>query len=195
VSRRTKTAGGDDGRIATELENCVLGIIAESQPCTAYRIRRHLEVSLSSYWSASAGAIYPLMQRLEKRGWIRVEEQEWGSRTRRSFSLTRAGRHQLRAWLSPPIATWATAFTHDPIRTRVFFLGYLSPKRRLDFLNDAIAQTETTLGEHRAERKAQSAALHEFDSIGRDGAIAELEARVRWLRSVRNHIAKVGRRT
>ncbi|MDH3629273.1 MAG: PadR family transcriptional regulator [Acidobacteriota bacterium] len=188
MSRRSVAGGGDDGRIATELENCVLGIVAEHQPCTAYRIRHNLKISLSSYWSASAGAIYPLMQRLEDRGWIRVDEEKWGSRTRRSYSLTRAGRHQLRAWLSPPLADWAAAFTYDPVRTRIFFLGNLSPKRRLAFLDEAIARTETTLGEHRDEKKAQSATLQAFDSIGRDGAIAELEARARWLRSVRKKL-------
>ena len=129
------------GRMATELESCVLGIIAEHQPCTAYVVRRHLGVSLSSYWSASAGAIYPLLRRLEEREWIRVDEKDWGTRKRRSFSLTRAGRKRLREWFSPPIVKWAAAFTYDPIRTRVFFLDHETPIRRLEFLGDAIKAT------------------------------------------------------
>ncbi len=192
MTRPAKETREGEGRIATELENCVLGIIAEQQPCTAYVIRRHLGVSLSSYWSASAGAIYPLLRRLEERGWTRVSEQSWGTRTRRNYSLSPAGRHRLRDWLSPPVTTWAAAFTYDPIRTRVFFLKHASPKQRLDFLNDAVAATASALGEHQAEKKALAAELSEFDAIGREGAIAELKARLRWLRSVFARVQKSG---
>ncbi len=180
----------DRDRIATELESCVLGIVADNQPCTAYVVRRYLEDSLSSFWSASAGAIYPLMRRLVQRGWIHVEEQRWGSRKRRSFGLTRAGRQRLRAWLSPPVAEWATAFTYDPIRTRIFFLSHASPKQRLEFLDDAIANTRAVLGEHRTEKNSRSAELSDFDIFGREGAIAELSARLRWLGSVRQQIER-----
>ncbi len=182
-------ADKDSVQIATELESCVLGIIAEEQPCTAYVIRRHLEASLSSYWSASAGAIYPLMRRLDSRGWIRTEEKVFGTRTRRSYSLTPEGRNRLRAWLSPSDAEWSASFTYDPIRTRVFFLGHVPLKLRLDFLDEAIIHTATALAGHRADKEAHSDALSEYDSMGRDGAIAELKARLGWLRSVRRRVA------
>ena len=193
MPRPDKIARESEGRIATELENCVLGIIAGQQPCTAYVIRRHLGVSLSSYWSASAGAIYPLLRRLETRGWICADEQSWGTRTRRNYTLTRSGRKKLREWLSPPVTGWAAAFTYDPIRTRVFFLDQATPAQRLDFLNDAIAATASALEQHRAEKKALAAELSEFDSMGRDGAISELQARLRWLRSVLARIEKSGK--
>jgi len=189
VTRAAKTSRGTDGRVATELESCVLGIIAERQPCTAYVVRRDLGVSLSSYWSASAGAIYPLLRRLEERDWIRADENDWGTRKRRSFSLTRTGRKQLREWLSPSAVEWAAAFTYDPLRTRVFFLDHTTPKQRLDFLDHAIQATRSVVGEHRAEKRSLADELSEFDRIGREGAIAELEARLRWLRSVRDHVA------
>ena len=184
-----KSAGGDRTRIATELESCVLGIVAEEQPCTAYTIRRHLGASLSSYWSASAGAIYPLMRRLDSRGWIRTEEKAFGTRKRRSFLLTAEGRRRLREWLSPSDAAWSAAFTYDPIRTRVFFLGHVPRKQRLEFLDEAITHTEAALAGHSEEKEEQSATLSEFDAMGRDGAIAELDARLAWLRSVRKRIA------
>ncbi len=63
--------------------------------------------------------------------------------------------------------------------------------RRLEFLGDAIKATEAAVGEHRAEKRSMAGALSEFDSLGRDGAIAELETRLRWLRSVRDHVAKI----
>jgi hypothetical protein len=73
-------------------------------------------------------------------------------------------------------------------------LDHASPKQRLDFLEDAIAATATVLGEHQAEKKALASELSEFDSMGRDGAIAELKTRLRWLRSVLAQVAASGGR-
>ena len=192
MKQSTKSIDGGGSRIATELENCVLGIIAEHQPCTAYAVRRQLGISLSSYWSGSTGAIYPLLKRLKEREWIQAEEQEWGTRMRRSFSLTRSGRRRFHEWLSPPVAPWVAAFTYDPIRTRVFFLGHLPLEQQLGFLDDAIAETKKVLREHQAEKNAMVAERSVFDSIGRDGAIAELKARLRWLERTHDKAASSG---
>lgn len=184
----------DERQMATELESCVLAILARGQPCTAYSVRRYLAASLSSYWSASAGAIYPLLRRLEQRGWIRVEERRWGTRVRRAFSLNRSGRHRLRAWLSAPVSEWAIGYTYDPVRTRVFFLDAMPASARTAFVRDAIAKTQAIVSTHRQELKALQAGLPAFEAMGRQGAIAELEARLRWLRTIERRLGHVGHR-
>ncbi|UCE02881.1 MAG: PadR family transcriptional regulator [Candidatus Latescibacterota bacterium] len=190
MSRFKQSAAPDPGRMATELESCVLAILAQSEPCTAYAVRRFLSASLSSYWSASAGAIYPLLRRLEARGWIRAQESRWGTRVRRAFKLTRAGRRHLREWLSPPLPTWAIAYTYDPVRTRVFFLEAAPPAQQRAFLDDAIAQTEAILLRHRSELNAPGVEFPPFEAIGRRGAIEELETRLRWLRAIRARLRR-----
>jgi DNA-binding PadR family transcriptional regulator len=57
----------------TELEGSVLGMIGVKGPCTPYALRREFLDSPSQYWSASSGAVYPLVLRLEERGLIRLK--------------------------------------------------------------------------------------------------------------------------
>ena len=51
----------------TELEGTVLGLIALHPESTAYEVRREFQKSRTAHWRASAGAIYPLIERLVKR--------------------------------------------------------------------------------------------------------------------------------
>jgi DNA-binding PadR family transcriptional regulator len=190
LPRSRQSAVPDEGRMATELESCVLAILAQNEPCTAYAVRRFLSASLSSYWSASAGAIYPLLRRLEARSWIRAQESRWGTRVRRAFRLTRSGHRHLREWLSAPLPTWAIAYTYDPVRTRVFFLEGAPPAQQKAFLDDAIAQTEAILHQHRSELNEPGVRFPPFEAIGRRGAIEELEARLRWLRAIRTRLRR-----
>jgi DNA-binding PadR family transcriptional regulator len=170
---------------STELENCVLAILARMGPCTSYAVRRFLAVSRSSYWSASAGAIYPLLERLDQAGLATCHEDPFGTRQRRRYALTRRGRRQLQTWLSAPVPMEAVATTHDPIRTRVFFLESVPVAERRAFLDDAIQKTAATLAEHQADLKELQPTLSAWERWGRKGAIGELEARLTWLRKVR----------
>jgi len=71
-----------------------------------YRIARRIEQVSESLLTLSQGSIYPALIRLEQQGWIRTE---WGvSETNRKvkfYSLTRAGRKQLRV----EVANWEKA--------------------------------------------------------------------------------------
>lgn len=169
----------------TELECCVLGIVWERGPVTAHAIRTELLASRSSFWSGSAGAIYPLVARLEKRGLLRTEARPWGDRVKRELTLTPAGLAALRAWLAP-LPGWAGAVTFDPIRTRLFFLGALPAESWSAFLDDAEAKV-------RAEKAALQAELAKlsgrFERLAAGGALRELEARLGWLGEVRRELA------
>jgi transcriptional regulator len=71
-----------------------------------YRIARRIEQVSESLLTLSQGSIYPALIRLEQQGWIGTE---WGvSETNRKvkfYSLTRAGRKQLRV----EVANWEKA--------------------------------------------------------------------------------------
>ena len=75
-------------RALTELEGTVLGLVWARQPCTPYRVRREFTDSPSPYWSGSAGAIYPLMARLESAGLLRSAPHATGERGSRRYRLT-----------------------------------------------------------------------------------------------------------
>jgi DNA-binding PadR family transcriptional regulator len=167
---------------STELERCVLGFIAQQQPCTAYAVRKALGASLSSYWSASAGSIYPLLERLADRGWIGVREDAFGSRTRRRYTLLARGRQEIERWISAPVSGASAAHTYDPLRTPVFFMDLIEADARRRYLEDAEAQTLHNLSLHRADLRAVRDTSSPWEVLGREGAIAELEARLKWIR-------------
>jgi DNA-binding PadR family transcriptional regulator len=172
----------------TELESCVLGIVWQGGPLTAYEVAKPFADSQSSYWSGSAGAIYPLVKRLEEKGFIKGKLTPWNGRKKRTFTITNQGLSQLRTWLSPPYTPDVGAASFDPIRTRLVFIEALPKAARAQFIDDAERVVSSQLKElqklYRQERERE----RHFDAISTRGAIHELQARLRWLAEVRREV-------
>lgn len=107
----------------TELEGAVLASIARAGPCTPYVVKEAFRSSPSEFWSGSAGAIYPVVERLAQRGLIGGERDRGDRRGRRNYSITEEGRRALRLWLTD--VDRAATFGFDPLRTRLFFSDLL----------------------------------------------------------------------
>ena len=96
----------------SELECFVLGLVWQIGPCSAYELRRHMQSSPSTQWSGSAGAVYPLVQRLERQKLLKGQSRRTGRRARREFSITSSGLARLRAWVGPPFAPEVVTVTY-----------------------------------------------------------------------------------
>jgi len=107
----------------TELEGAALAIVKRRGPCTAYVVKEAFRTSPSEFWSGSAGAVYPLMKRLEARRLISSKADKSDGRARREFSTTKAGDAALTEWLTD--AARASGLGFDPLRTRLFFSDLL----------------------------------------------------------------------
>jgi len=181
-------------RTPTELEGCVLGTLHLLEPCTAYRVRREFLDSPSPYWSGSAGAIYPLIERLRKGGLVTAGPRPVGPRRSRFYRLTPAGLDALRAWMRPPLPEVVIGVPSDPLRTRLGFLQALSARERRAFLEDATRRVAV----HRRAVEAEVARKRrERDLYGlliARGAAAAMRARQAWLREVIRVLARPGRR-
>jgi len=172
-------------RDLSELEGCVLGFIWKHGPTTAYAVRKEMLDSPSSHWSGSAGAIYPLLERLQKQRLVAAKAGARGERAHTSYTLTEAGNKALLAWLAPPLEYDIISVAPDPLRTRVFFLRALPASRRNTFLKKARARLVQYLAEiHTAP------AVDEFDEIANRGAIRATEARIAWLDEVQRALAQ-----
>jgi DNA-binding PadR family transcriptional regulator len=168
----------------TELEGCVLGVIGARGPCTPYAVRREFQASPSQHWSASAGAIYPLIQRLRRRRWIRLEGKTGDGRKGKLYVLTAAGRQVLRGWLGPPSTPFAISVPLDPVRDRVGFLGMLPPLDQAAFVTDALERLRAHLLEIDRYAAQTRAAGDVFEEMVSDGARRMVEARIAWLGDV-----------
>lgn len=122
----------------SELECFALGLIWRHGPCSTYDVRRLMQDSPSTQWSASAGAIYPLIRRLERGGLITGRDEAHGRRSRRVYRTTRAGEAALRAWVGPPLAPEAVSVAYDPLRSRARFLGVLAARDRARWVAAAL---------------------------------------------------------
>lgn len=90
-------------RELTTTEYIILGLI-NSAPQTGYGIIGTLE-NVTSRWSASAGAIYPALKRLERQGLIEgTVEMVHEVRGRKVYRITPAGETLLDNWLRSPLA-------------------------------------------------------------------------------------------
>jgi DNA-binding PadR family transcriptional regulator len=168
-------------RELSRFEQALLGLVSEGAPCTAYWIRRQLQKSPSSFFSGSAGAVYPAIERLEQRALVKATVLEEGRRTSRQYRLTAEGRKALKAWLLPPFPPEDIAFTMDPVRTRVYNLAELSPEDRQRFVEEALMQARRRVTVVEAESEDRRASGDRFSYLGGLGVVYEAKARVRWL--------------
>ncbi len=111
------------------LEHILLGYLRE--PSTGYDLGKEFAEGARHFWFAERSQIYPLLKRLERRGWLscREEPSERGPR-RKVYETTREGRAELRRWLldGPHIGRERLAYV-----AQTFFLGELdSPEEALD---------------------------------------------------------------
>ncbi len=168
----------------SELEGCVLGLVGCQGPLTAYAIRRVFLDSVSPHWSGSAGAIYPLVRRLESRGLIRSDPGGSGSRRSRLHTLTNAGRSELRRWMGPPLPEGVVAVPVDSLRTRLGFLSALTPAERRAFVEDARRSLRAHMRDVEEDCRQARLDADPFRLLVAEGALAMLRARSRWLSGV-----------
>lgn len=173
----------------TELESCVLGVVWLRGPCTAYVVRQEFLASESSHWSGSAGAIYPLLRRLEKAKLIRARSHAWGRGKRKEFEITDRGLGELRVWIGPPLPQWTAAPTFDPVRTRMSFLGALPSAKRAKFVAEARKNVDAELAAIAHKLEVYDRDAEPFEYLVIQGTRHELEARVKWLDQVAREIA------
>ena len=173
-------------RAMTDLELCVLGVVWLRGPCSAYVVRREFAVSSSSFWSSSAGSIYPVIKRLLAAKLIAAKPVPSDGRGKRTLAITSNGERALRSWLKELPASAGMAGL-DPIRARMNFFAVLnSAREQLAFIDRAAAQTQAQIDkEKHLVRKFTN-----VDRLTHLGALAELEGRKRWLGAVRKMLSR-----
>ena len=76
------------------------------QPSTGYDLKRRFAITAIGVYQPSSGALYPALDRLERRGLLRSEapqSAEGGRRKRRVYALTEAGRQAHLDWVREPV--------------------------------------------------------------------------------------------
>lgn len=108
------------GRELTTLEYFILGILSIT-PQSGYSIIGALESGVHR-WSASPGAIYPALKRLEQQEVIGgALEMQYETRPRKIYSLTPFGEELLDTWLHTPLSSHEVIEEHDIVLLKFLF--------------------------------------------------------------------------
>lgn len=89
-------------RPLTGFEHILLGVVTD-EPRSGYGLKQKFGQTPASVYQPSSGALYPALRRLVARGLLRVEDAADGSRARRMYHATQAGRDVHLAWLREPV--------------------------------------------------------------------------------------------
>ncbi|HEY9244070.1 MAG TPA: PadR family transcriptional regulator [Streptosporangiaceae bacterium] len=88
----------------TSFEHVLLGMIF-ARPASGYDLKRRFATSPMGVYQPSSGALYPALDRLERRGLLRSEARRAaaGGRLRRVYQLTPDGQEAHLGWLREPV--------------------------------------------------------------------------------------------
>jgi PadR family transcriptional regulator, regulatory protein AphA len=94
----------------TDFEQVLLGMIF-GQPATGYDLKRRFATTALGVYQPSSGALYPALDRLERRGLLASQPPSPAAtgRPRRLYRLTEAGRQAHLGWLREPVAAATVA--------------------------------------------------------------------------------------
>lgn len=97
------------------LEHILLGLLI--QPASGYALRQEFDRGAKGFWSANLNQIYPTLERMEDKGWLKSrKEPSPAGPPRRVYSRTKTGQKELFRWAQS-----------DPIvgRERFAYIGQL----------------------------------------------------------------------
>jgi DNA-binding PadR family transcriptional regulator len=168
-------------RALTEFEGALLTEVHRRAPCTAYQVRRAFETSRSFEWSGSAGAVYPAIRRLTRRGMLVAEAAGDDGRGTRKLTLSEDGVAAVRAWVCDVERAVGPGF--DPFRTRSSEWETLPPAKRRAHIQELMRALDLRIAE-----------LEEAISLGDEECTTRIEldlalqrSRVEWLEAQRGN--------
>jgi DNA-binding PadR family transcriptional regulator len=174
-------------RKLSELEGAVLGLVATHQPVTPYQIRKIFAQCPNQHWSASAGAIYPLMDRLATARLVSVREHTQGDRIGQHFSITATGKKRLRSWILAADHGRLTTIA-DLVRLRISFIRELTENERRAFLADMIAKIGAEAERMAREERTLRDGNDPIEYLIARGGLIMAQARLTWLHEVKQRL-------
>ena len=91
-----KRFSGYHGGHLSGLDILVLSIIKNTENITGYDIIQEINKNFKGLWSASAGTIYPLLNRLSGKRTVSIEEITENNRKKKIYTITETGIEELK---------------------------------------------------------------------------------------------------
>jgi PadR family transcriptional regulator, regulatory protein AphA len=128
----------------------LLGLLS-IHPMSGYDLRQLIPRSIGHFWSESYGQIYPALKQMTAAGLVEREtEQQEGKPERHVYSLTKAGRNELGAWLKLPPER---AVPRNELLLKVFFGAHVSAEVSREHVTGFMKSHEQALKTYEAMAK------------------------------------------
>lgn len=160
------------------LELAALGLLLQ-KPLHGYLLKQQLERFMSGCISVNYGAIYPLLKRLEKQGYIKTQELTDGS-NRKVYQITELGRDRWREkMLAHPHESWVNSRSRFIIK--FFFFSQLEPRERVKLMQSRLMTCQLRL-ENRESQIVEQDAEDPYRAIALQRHLANLRCEIEWLK-------------
>ena len=177
--------------IDSPLSLAILGLIS-GRPLSGYDLRKVFLTTAMKAFSASPGAIYPALRRLEKDGLIEGEvERQDTLRPRQVFTLSRRGRAALVESLTRPVTREDVIRRMDGLLLRFAFMsGLVGTDKTFDFLGALTKETEGYLDVLEAEFGASAPGLPFSGRAALEQGVESYRMTARWARKTLAELKK-----
>lgn len=163
------------------LELAALGLLLK-KPLHGYLLKQQLERFMSGCISVNYGAIYPLLKRLEKQGYIKTQELTDGS-NRKVYQITELGRDRWREkMLAHPHESWVNSRSRFIIK--FFFFSQLEPTERVTLMQSRLMTCQLRLENRESQLVApiDRDAEDPYRAIALQRHLANLRCEIEWLK-------------
>jgi PadR family transcriptional regulator, regulatory protein AphA len=119
------------------LAHAILGWL-QTEPMSGYDLKKRFDQGAGYFWPVDQMQIYRTLERLVEQGNVSVHEEiQHNHPNRKVYTLTNAGREELRHWLTSPQSLPAL---RDPLLIQLFFSAQLSNAEIIELLKHQHAE-------------------------------------------------------
>lgn len=160
------------------LELAALGLLLE-KPLHGYYLKQQLERFMSGCISVNYGAIYPLLKRLEKQGYIKTQALTNAGSNRKVYQITELGRDRWREkMLAHPHESWVNSRSRFMIK--FFFFSQLEPTERVKLMQSRLITCQLRLESRESQIVEQ--AEDPYRAIALQRHLTNLRCEIAWLK-------------
>lgn len=168
----------------------ILGELME-EPQSGYHLRNALQVSLGHHRKISYGVIYPLLEKLEKEGFLEITNVESDKKNKKIAAITEKGKEHFFKLMKMPVPEGA--HNADIYLIKLDVMQHLSLDEQIELLDQfyqeqkyIIKDTEKAL-QKLAEKNSKD---HWYASRKLDLRIQQCIVAIKWIEKFRNELKK-----
>jgi PadR family transcriptional regulator AphA len=180
----------------TGFEQVLLGMIS-LQPSTGYDLKRRFATTSLGVYQPSSGALYPALERLERRGLLASEAlpQAGHGRPRRRYRLTDDGRQAHLDWVRQPVVPETVAQDLGLHLLRFVMMAQVLPEETVvGFLTSLRAALAWLVGSLERQADAIDAVGNPYAGLAIEHGLAVHRASLAWAEQAIARLAQSPRR-